>query len=206
MKIKLLMFLAIILAAVSLSCEFTFSQEDLSGELGSEAIIKVTIHRDHNNCTMKSMDDYKFEFQNVQLIKETAWKEVSRLTYEKWMIISLSNVGEGYVKIWKVCSKQGYEEGLLPVSVLPRENLIEDIASGKFPFDSPITKVELKSSKTAVISNTEIDRVLAGSSTLRLPYSVQVLKGEMIVLFRDPKEFPVLIAGEGYIYRFDQFL
>ena len=206
MRIKLLTFFAIILAVVSLGCEFSFSQEDLAGELGSEALIKVTIHRDHNNCTMKSMDDYKFEFQNVQLIKETAWKEVARLTYEKWMIVSLSNVGEGYVKIWKVCSKQGYEEGLLPVVVQPRATLLEDIASGKFPFDSPITKIELKSSKATVSSNAEIDRVIAGSSTLSLPYSVQVEKGEMIVLFRDPKESPVLIYGEGYMYRFDQFL
>ncbi|GAH27161.1 unnamed protein product [marine sediment metagenome] len=61
--------------------------------------------------------DYQFDWEGIQILGETDWEEIGPQLYEKWFQVSLSSIGEGFLKISKDCSKEGYEEAVLPITV-----------------------------------------------------------------------------------------
>ena len=61
--------------------------------------------------------DYQFDWERIQILGETDWKEISPQLYEKWFQVSLSSIGDGFLKISKDCSREGYEEATLPIRV-----------------------------------------------------------------------------------------
>jgi hypothetical protein len=118
MKGVMYLFLLLIFSGSSLACEFAFNYNEIEAPLGIVGEVAVRVHKEHNNCTLSSMDEYYFEKENIQILEETEWKEIEKNVYEKRFKVLLSEKGEGYLLIWKDCSKEGYEEKKLPINVL----------------------------------------------------------------------------------------
>lgn len=123
-RVKLLYFSLILgltgMAIVSfpaLACEFTFNYDRIEAPVGSVGEIGVRVEKTHRKCTMDDPLDYQFDWKSIQIIGETDWEKIGPQLYEKWFQVSLSSIGEGFLKISKDCSKEGYEEAVLPITV-----------------------------------------------------------------------------------------
>jgi len=110
--------IGIILTSIpALACEFSFNYDRIEAPVGTEGEIGVRVEKTHNRCTMSDPLDYLFNWERIEILGETDWEEISAGVYEKWFLVSLSSPGEGFLKISKTCSKEGYEEALLPIMV-----------------------------------------------------------------------------------------
>lgn len=105
----------------ALACEFSFNYERIEAPVGTEGEIGVRVEKTHNRCTMPDPLDYQFDWEHIQVSGETDWEEISAGVYEKWFSVSLSSPGEGFLKISRTCSKEGYEEAVLPIIVTEGE-------------------------------------------------------------------------------------
>lgn len=101
----------------ALACEFTFNYDRIEAPIGTVGEIGVRVEKTHPRCTMDDSLDYQFDWEGIQILGETDWEEIGPQLYEKWFQVSLSSIGEGFLKISKDCSKEGYEEAVLPITV-----------------------------------------------------------------------------------------
>lgn len=123
-RVKLLIFSLILslmgMAIVSfpaLACEFSFNYDRIEAPIGTVGEIGVRVEKTHRRCTMDDSLDYQFDWEGIQILGETDWEEIGPQLYEKWFQVSLSSIGEGFLKISKDCSKEGYEEAVLSITV-----------------------------------------------------------------------------------------
>ena len=113
MKKTLILFSLLLLSVIVLSCDFKLEAETTQVNKGDEFYIRVTVIKDHNKCVLTSMDDYKFDAEGLELLGMTEWKGISRNTFQTWVKAKATESGEGFFKIWKNCSKEGYDEEVL---------------------------------------------------------------------------------------------
>jgi hypothetical protein len=136
-RTTLLVLIGLFFGAFAVSaCDFAFNYDEITAPVGTVGEIGVRVQKTHNNCTMTDQFDYQFAWENLQILGETPWEEVGPQLYEKWFKVSLSAAGEGFLKISKTCSKEGYEEAILPVTITPgEEDGVWSVAmSGVYPF------------------------------------------------------------------------
>jgi hypothetical protein len=201
--------LALTLSAAA--CQFSFNYSGITAPLGTVGEIGVRVQKDHANCTLPSMDDYQFAWENIQVLGETAWEEIGPDLYEKWFQVSLSETGDGYLMISKDCTKEGYEEAILPITVLdPAEDGIWQQANeGIYPLDAPESgTVESVVGEGVIIEGTlTIDQL-----AIELPIVPATFDGEVgrVQLFftraSNDEILPLLIASEGFFLRFDHLV
>lgn len=117
MKKTLLVLLMVFLTGVALSCDFKLEAESTQVNTGDAFYVRVTVIKDHNKCTLTSMDDYKFDAENLELLGMTEWEEISRNTFQVWVKVQAIETGEAFLKIWKNCSKEGYDEEILSFEI-----------------------------------------------------------------------------------------
>jgi hypothetical protein len=123
-RVKLLIFSLVlslmgmaVFSLPALACEFTFNYDRIEAPIGTVGEIGVRVEKTHLRCTMDGSLDYQFDWEGIQILGETDWEEIGPQLYEKWFQVSLSSIGEGFLKISKDCSKEGYEEAVLPITV-----------------------------------------------------------------------------------------
>ena len=123
-RVKLLIFSLVLslmgVAIVSfpgLACEFTFNYDRIEAPIGTVGEIGVRVEKTHQKYTMDDPLDYQFDWEGIEILGETDWEKIGPQLYEKWFQVSLSSIGEGFLKISKDCSKEGYEEAVLPITV-----------------------------------------------------------------------------------------
>ncbi len=117
MKKWFIVLLMIALTGVALSCDFILEAESTQVSKGDEFYVRVTVIKDHNTCVLTSMDDYKFDADNLDLLGMTQWQEISRNTFQVWVKVQALDAGNGFLKIWKNCSKEGYGEEVLSFEI-----------------------------------------------------------------------------------------
>jgi len=197
--------------AVTLStaaCQFSFSFERIEAPLGTVGEIGVRVQKEHNNCTLPSMDDYQFDWGNIQILGETAWEEIGPSLYEKWFRVSLSQIGEGYLTISKDCTKEGYEEATLSVTVLEpmAEGAWREAYEGVYPFADPTAGVVESAIGEAVFVE---GTLLIGQLAVELPYNPVGFDGglgRVRVFYMGASEgtvIPLLMVSETFFLRFD---
>ncbi len=127
-RVKLLIFSlvlslmgATIVSFPALACEFTFNYDRIEAPIGTRGEIGVRVEKTHGKCTMDDPLDYQFDWEGIEILGETDWEKIGPQLYEKWFQVSLSSIGEGFLKISKDCSKEGYEEAALPIVVTKRD-------------------------------------------------------------------------------------
>ena len=201
--------LAIALSAAA--CEFDFGYDEIMAPLGTVGEISVHVLKTHNNCTLPSMDDYQFAWENIQILGETAWEEISPNRYEKWFQVSLSQIGNGYLKISKNCTKEGYEEAILPITVLEpaEEGVWHQAYEGAYPFEVPeIGTLESVIGEGVIIEGTlTIDQLTIELSVVPADFDGEL--GSVRVFFTktpDEEIVPLLIASDDFFLRFDHLV
>ena len=113
------------LFAVSASaCDFYFNYESISAPIGTVGDVGVRVQKTHAKCTLSSMDDYMIDGEGIQILGETAWEDLGGDLYEKWVQISLSEEGDGFLRISKTCTKEGYQEEVLPITSLAPDSRV----------------------------------------------------------------------------------
>jgi len=199
------------MATTVIACEFQFNYSEISAPLGTVGEIAVRVQKDHNNCTLPSMDDYQFTWENIQPLGETAWEEVGFNLYEKWFQVSLSQTGDGYLRISKDCTKEGYEEAILPITVLEpaEEGIWYQAYEGAYPLEiSEIGPLESVTGEAVVMEGTlTVDQL-----TIEPPVVPTGFDGELgsIRLFftktSNEEIVPLLIVSDRFFLRFDHLI
>lgn len=201
--------LALTLSAAA--CEFSFNYSEITAPLSTVGQISVRVHKDHNNCTLPSMDDYQFAWENIQVLGETAWEEIGPNQYEKWFQVSLSQIGDGYLMISKDCTKEGYEEAILPIAVIEpaEEGLWQQTYKGTYPFEVPeIGTLESVVGEGIVSEGILTINQLAIELSI-VPTDFDGELGSTRVFFTkasDEEIVPLLIASDRFYLRFDHLV
>ncbi len=119
-KAKTIILGILILSAIfGFACDFEFEVESTTVAQGSEFYVRVLLGQTHNRCTLPSFDDdIHFEAEGFELIAKTKWRLIDRYTYELWLQVRAENIGEGWIKVFKTCSRNGYEEEVFPLTVI----------------------------------------------------------------------------------------
>lgn len=203
---KVFLFTVLLVSTFALSCVFSFEPEVVSGKVGDIVIIKVSVEKTHWRCVLDSMDDYHFELENVQVLGETSWNQIDSRIYEKWFKLSLSEAGEGFVKIWKNCTKEGYDEAILPVTVSANTELLEKISEGSFPVDTPLNVESTLVESFYKDAEKTVNKITLKDVEFELPIEVYLKAGEVYVLYSKDYPYPIAVAGEDFFYRFDYYI
>jgi len=202
---------AALLALFALSasaCTFAFSYESISAPIGTVGDVGIRVQKTHARCTLSSMNDYLIDGEGIQILGETAWEDLGGDLYEKWVQISLSEEGEGALRISKTCTKEGYEEKVLPItSLAPDEGAAWATAwNGEYPFDAP-ANVENVLDTVAVSDGT----LAVGGLTFALSDGIALpseLPETVRIFYMNAASEPValLLVGEGLFVRFDHLV
>ncbi len=194
----------------ALGCDFVFSYSSLSAPLGTWGEVGVRVAKTHANCTLPNPYAYDISVSGVQILGETPWTDVQPNVIEKWVLLSLAEIGNGYLKVSKTCSKAGYEEGVLPVRIgAPAADGVWAKAwNGTYPFDPPAGYTVSSITGEATVKGTTL---IVGRINLALPATPPALLGRTLpvrlyYVTKDGKPFPLLIVGEGLFWRYDPVL
>jgi hypothetical protein len=189
-------------------CEFFFSFDEITAPLATVGEIGVRVQKTHGRCTLSGMEDYQFGWEGIQILGETPWEEIDSNLYEKWFKISLSRIGSGYLKISKHCTKEGYEEAVVPITILEpaSEGDWQQAYGGTYPFELPGgASVESAIGEASVTR----DAIQVAGLTIELPVDPGGLEGEMgtarVFYARSTRDeiTPLIIVSESYFLRFD---
>ncbi len=191
------------------ACEFTFNYDGIEAQIGTVGEIGVQVEKTHKKCTLDDPLDYQFEWENIQILGETEWEQTGPQVYEKWFKVSLSSAGEGFLKIFKDCSKEGYSEKILPIKVTKGEEdgVWQTALGGEYPYDLQ-SKIEIE--KVFVKSILEGNVLTVEGIGISLPFIPEKLnkyEHEVGVYFYMYKEeaIPMLIVSDDFLYRFDHY-
>ncbi len=213
-KVKLIAFslvlglLAMVMISLpSLACEFTFNYERIEASIGTVGEIGVRIEKTHQKCTMDDPLDYQFDWKGIQILGETDWEEIGPQLYEKWFQVSLSSIGEGFLKISRDCSKEGYEEAVLPITITEGEGYWQLALKGEYPYELQ-SKIEVEKTFARSFLNNDVLKV--GKIEVKLPFLPQELveyeeEIELYYYTFEGKAFPLLVVSSDFFYRFDQY-
>ncbi len=191
----------------SLACEFTFNYERIEAPIGTVGEIGVRVEKTHQNCTMDDSLDYQFDWKGIQIMGETDWQEIGPQLYEKWFQVSLSSIGEGFFKISRDCSKEGYEEAILPITVKKEEGVWQLALKGEYSYELQL-KVEIEKTFAQPFLNNDVLKV--GKVEVKLPFLPQELveyeeEIELYYYTFEGKALPLLVVSSDFFYRFDQY-
>lgn len=198
--------LALTLSAAA--CQFSFNYSEITAPLGTVGELGVRVLKDHNNCTLPSMDDYQFAWENIQVLGETDWDEIGANLYEKWFQVSLSEIGNGYLRISKDCTKSGYEEASLSITALEPtdDGLWQQANVGVYPLEilEGVTVESVVGDGIVIDGTLTIDQLAI--QLLALPATFDGDLGMVQLFFTRTTEgaiTPLLIAADGFFLRFD---
>lgn len=204
---------AIVVAATvwASACGFLFSYAEVAAPLGVFGEIGVRVQKTHSNCTLPTMEDYQFAWDNVQVLGTTEWEEVGANLYEKWFRVSLSETGDGYLMISKDCTKEGYQEAVLLITVLDPDDggVWQQANAGVYPFEVPPDgEVEsiagLGAYAEGILTVNEV--------AVELPETFIGLNGDLgearlfFIKTTVGDTLPLLVVSEEYFVRFDHLI
>ena len=191
------------------ACDFDFNYDSIEAPLGTEGKIGVQVVKTHTRCTMPDELGYDFDWDHIQVLGETQWEEVERNVYEKWFRVSLSSPGEGYLRISSECSKEGYNEKVLPITVIAGspDGSWQAAMNGTYPFSDG------NMGELAVVFGQldfDGDAILVDGERFDVPHipsDFASYSGAVQVYYqsKDGTRNPVLVVGESIFIRFDQY-
>ena len=210
LTISVILVAVLTLSVVGWACDFTFNYDEIIAPVGTVGEIGVRVQKTHNNCTMTDPLDYQFAWENLQILGETPWEEISPQLDEKWFKVSLSAPGEGFLKISKTCSKEGYEEAILPVTVT--EGIVDGVflqaLSGTYPFEP---EADPFAETVDGVIHLDWDVLTVGDVEVLLPtipIGLEDYLGKARLYYTPGGEGvnPLLLVSEDFFYRFDHLV
>lgn len=199
-----------VVGLVSFGCDFVFSYKSVTAPVGTWGEVGIRVYKTHANCTLPNPYDYQLSAKGVQILDQAPWREVQPNVIEKWVLLSLAEVGDGDLKVSKACTKEGYEEGVLPISITAptADGAWTQAWNGTWPFDPPGEYTVSSVVGDAVVSG---DVLSVGGISLTLPNVPPALVGStlpvrLFYVTLDGQPFPLLIVSEGLFWRYDHLL
>ena len=216
MKRKHLLWVTVLLAVLNLfvytasACEFLFSYEQITAPIGTVGEIGVRVQKTHPRCTMDDPLDYQFTWEHLQILGETEWQVVGPELYEKWFKVSLSTLGEGFLKISKDCTKEGYEEAILPVTVTADEEdgFWAQAFTGVYPFEQPNGDCIESTIGTFQVDGETLKVVDIAVQLPFVPSNLADYSGgvRLFTMESEGQTIPLLLMSEDFFFRFDHFM
>ena len=202
---------AVLVGLFSLSasaCSFYFSYDSIDAPIATVGEVGIQVLKTHNKCTLPSMEEYDIDAAGIQVLGETPWQDKGGGLYEKWVQVSLSSIGQGSLTISKTCSKEGYEEKVLPISTSAAtdDSLWTQAWNGTYPFEA--TGIV---DQAVGLPTVQDGTLLVGSETIALPAGAVLPEtlpetARLYTQMINEQRVPLLLVGEGIFIRFDQFL
>lgn len=202
-EVVILSIIALLLLAGTIrgeACVFYFNYQEIDAPLGIMGTIAVRVHKDHQNCSMGSDMDFFLDWSNIQVLEETPWTEVGRDLYEKRLRVVLSEIGSGYMLLYKDCEREGYEEKRLPITVREGGDIWEQAYNGEYPYETEETMLSLQGP-----FQLEGNHILIHDIEVLLPKALENLdsESEIMVYYKPEKENQAaLIVGKTFFYVF----
>lgn len=98
---------ALIVTAVPLlACDIGISPSSASGTVGDTVVVTVTFRQTHRVCLVP-VEDTQILLSGMELVSESAWSNVSTMTYQKELTVKLLTPGDGRVEVLRVCPNGG---------------------------------------------------------------------------------------------------
>ncbi len=210
-RINMMAVAAILTAVAAFSasaCTFYFSYESIEAPVGTTGQVGIRVQKTHGRCTLSSMDEYRIDGEGVQILGVAAWEDLGGGLYETWVQVSLAQEGDGALRISKSCTKEGYEEQLLPIHALAPDDEAAWTAAwgGTYPFEMP------EHVDSVVGRVTGEDGILeVGGATLVLPQGASLpdeLPQTVRVFYAEDagESVALLVVGDGLFLRFDHLI
>ncbi|MEN3009785.1 MAG: hypothetical protein ABDI20_02175 [Candidatus Bipolaricaulaceae bacterium] len=202
-------FLLVLVGTLSsgvLGCNFVFSYDRIVAPLGTWGEVGIRVYKTHTKCTLPSPDAYKITVERAQILSQTPWREIQPSVLEKWLVLSLAQEGEGYLKIAKTCTREGYEEAVLPLRVTAPAagGPWETAWTGTYPFAPPAEGEVLFVQGPAVL---EEEKLTVAGNLFFLPEALPSLAFSEARLFYlvlpSGEARPLLLVAAGVFWRFD---
>jgi len=193
----------------ALTCEFTFNHDRIEAQIGTVGEIGIQVEKTHNKCTLNPPLDYQFEWEGIQILGETEWEQTGPQLHEKWFKVSLSSIGEGFLKISKNCSKEGYSEKVLPIKVIEGEEngVWQTALNGEYPYD-----LQREIAIENVFAKPLVERDVLKVEELKIsfpivPEELRNYEDKVGIYFYiyEEKAVPLLIVSDNFLYRFDHY-
>ena len=192
----------------AMACDFYFNYDSISAPIGTVGDIGIQVQKTHAKCTLSSMDDYIIEGTGVQILGETAWVDKGGGLYEKWIQVSLAEVGDGSVKISKTCTKEGYEEKVLPIVTQPAEAadaVWVQAWNGTYPFEVSGDITSAVGAPVLEGGTLTVGALTVSITDVALPEALPD-HVRLYVLRTDEASAALLLVGDGILIRFDHLL
>lgn len=191
------------------ACNFYFNYEAIEAPIGTVGEIGIQVQKTHNRCTLPSMDEYAIDATGIQVLGETEWEDKGSGVYEKWVQVSLSELGQGALTISKTCTKEGYEEKVLPivsVAAVGEDSPWVQAWNGTYPFETTVPVGQSHGSPFV-----ENGMLTVGEVSIALPMDVVLPESlpddaRLYTQQIDEHRVPLLLVGESLFIRFDQVL
>ncbi len=211
MKLKdislLLIVLLVTLSIPVQACEFYFNYSQIEAPLGTTGSIGVRVFKEHQDCCMENMDGYQLEWDKIQVLEETEWSEIDNNLYEKRLRIALSEVGDGFFKISKDCTREGYDEDGIPIIVHEGgEDWNEAYHRQNYPYETELEVQRAAGTLELVEGGLEINgekRVAVPS----IPAAIEDYNGHTVIYYSviDGNKEALLMVGEDIFYPFNHY-
>jgi len=201
------------IGTLAVACNVSFSYNAITAPVGAYGEIVIRVQKSPARCVLSSMDEYTIAGGGVQILGQVVWEEVGSNLYETWIALSLASVGDGWLSISRFCTKEGYEKGLLPVSVEEApDNGTWGIAwGGVYPFETEADVATAVGSATFVQSGTSHAWIEVGGIQVDIPDASllpDMLPQRVRLFYTELTDGPValLIVGDGVFIRFDHLV
>ena len=202
---------ALIVTAVPiLACDIGIAPSSASGTVGDTVTVTVTFRQTHRVCLVP-VEDTQILLSGMELVSESAWSNVSTMTYEKELTLKLLTPGDGHVEALRVCPNGG-DRTVATIAIAPASESGTPVPSvpeeTQTPSAFPVTDVPSPvQSEEAAPAISPAPAELSGPSwaeslwqTLRLPYIIVLLAlmvaGTFLLArgYRRARPFAMLIA------------
>jgi hypothetical protein len=102
----------------ALACDYTFDPEKIEGVTGTEVTVVAHLKWTHRKCELHALD-IKFEANGAEVLSFTPWTETSKSHFSSTIKLRLGAPGNGSLRVFRTCSKEGTTEGTAPIKIKP---------------------------------------------------------------------------------------
>lgn len=199
---------ALVVTAVPiLACDIGVTSSSASGTVGDTVTVTVTFRQTHRVCLVP-VEDTQILLSGMELVSESAWSNVSTMTYEKELTLKLLTPGDGHVEVLRVCPNGGDRTvATIAIAAAVEPGAPDSGTPAELPV-SPITDVPSPVQQGETDPATSPAPVTPGEpswteslwQTLRLPYIIVLLSLMVAGTFflsrgyRRARPFAMLIA------------
>ena len=192
-------------------CIVSCTYEQIVAPLGTAGEIGIRIQQRGTNVQSSSLAHYEIVGSGVQILDQTPWESIGVELYEKWVVVSLSEVGDGALFFRNGAVPENRDEiRILPIRVLtplPAGRWMHAM-NGLYPLDWEPAE-EIRSSLGVPTFDDGLLHI--GGITCVWPLAPRLIaecgsEARLFYIERNGETLPLLVVGDAFFYRCDHLL